>query len=496
MASVHQSEPGYPYFSRRDFLARVAAGTTLAPALFLTESQGQPAGAGTVLRVSRFKAAPDGRPREVLGYNGQLPGQVLRAREGDTLRVKVVNELGNVPTSVHWHGMHQPGTFRMDGVPVVSGPPIAPGAEFVYEFTATPIGTHWYHSHVGVQRGDGLFGALIVEERSPIATYDREEILIVNDWFQQTGDTLLADILKGTFMKMAGKMDMKKSGKMVMKAMGEMKDVGDVPFQSALINGKGRGPGDTNSPLAVVEVKKGETVRLRIINCSSTYAFRIQIDGHPLTVIATDGAPMRPVTVDNLVMANAERYDVLLKADRDGVHWIRVATLDGNESRAVLRYAGAPAAEPQATPVRWGERMLKPEQMRSRGPVELSDKVKEIDLHLGGSMMPYRWSINNQFYPKAAPIELAKDEWVRMVFRNPTGMDHPFHLHGHYFYVLGKPGALNLTDPVQKDSVNVPAKSELVILWQAKNPGRWFFHCHIEWHVETGMAREIQIKPY
>jgi FtsP/CotA-like multicopper oxidase with cupredoxin domain len=395
----------------------------------------------------------------------------------------------------------------MDGVPGLSGPPIAPGAEFVYEFTATPAGTHWYHSHVGVQRGDGLFGPLLVEEREPIATYDRQVILVLNDWFQQPGETLLADVLKGTFMKMPekmdgkmpgkmDKMDMKMPGKMDMKGGKEKMDVGDVPFQSALINGKGRAPGDTKSPLDVVEVKKGETVRLRLINASSTYAFRFQIDGHPLTVIATDGAPMQPVTVDNLVLANAERYDVLLKADLNGIHWIRVVTLDGNESRAVLRYARVPGVEPEATAVRWGERMLRPEQMRSRGPVQLPEKVKEIPLLLGGSMMPYRWSINDQFYPEAEPIELAGDEWVRMIFRNPTGMDHPFHLHGHYFYVLGKPDALNLTDPVLKDTVNVASKSDLVIQWQAKNPGRWFFHCHIEWHVETGMAREIQIKPY
>jgi FtsP/CotA-like multicopper oxidase with cupredoxin domain len=80
-------------------------------------------------------------------------------------------------------------------------------------------------------------------------------------------------------------------------------------------------------------------------------------------------------------------------------------------------------------------------------------------------MKPYRWSINKEFYPKAALINLAKDDWMRMVFRNPTGMDHPFHLHGHYFYVLGKPGALNLTNPVEKDTVNVPAKGDLVIQW-------------------------------
>jgi FtsP/CotA-like multicopper oxidase with cupredoxin domain len=500
MAFPTPPHPDPPSPSRRQFLSGIAAGGALAPALLLA-GRGQeplaiatgptPAGAGRpILRASRFTAAPDGYSREVMGYNGQLPGPLIRVKEGQTLRVRVVNRLGAVPTTTHWHGMHQPGTWRMDGVPDVSGPPIPAGGEFVYEFRATPPGTHWYHSHVGVQYGNGLSGPLVVEEREPIAAYDREEVLFLSDWFHRPAEVLLADVLKGAFMKMPGGMGRKDMG-----AKGPMRDVGDVPFRSALINGKGRVPGDDRGPLTVVEVRKGERVRLRLINGSSTYALRFQVDGHPLTVIATDGAPVRPVTVDNLVLAVGERFDVLLRADRGGAHWIRVATLDGNEGRAVLRYEGSPEAAPADTPPRWGGRALSPAQLRSPRPARLPDRPKEIPLTLVGSMRPYRWGINEQYYPKADPVELAEGEWVRMVFRNPTGMDHPFHLHGHYFYVLGQPGALNREDPPQKDTVSVPAGGGLVIQWQATNPGRWFFHCHVEWHLETGMARVIDIHP-
>src|SRR4029079_6064037 len=110
-----------------------------------------------------------------------------------------------------------------------------------------------------------------------------------------------------------------------------------VPFQSGLVNGKGRAKGEGKAPLTAVEVKKGETVRLRLINGSSTYALRFQVDGHPLTVIATDGQPMRPVTVDNLTLDIGERYDVLLKADQGGTHWVRAVTLAGDPILAVLR---------------------------------------------------------------------------------------------------------------------------------------------------------------
>jgi FtsP/CotA-like multicopper oxidase with cupredoxin domain len=484
--------------SRRQFLrwgARAAAGLTLAPALLVPAGCSTPAAVTAadpvthILRARRFRGAPDGREREVWGYDGQLPGPVIRAREGETLRVKVINELGT-PTTVHWHGMHQPGTWQMDGVADVSQAPIPAGAEFVYEYKATPAGTHWYHAHVGVQYGNGLFGPLVVDDPAPIAAYDREETLLINDWFWQPGEEELARLLKGGSGKMPG-MD-----RMPKKDMKAGPDLGDIPFQSGLINGKGRATPDSKSPLTEVRVEKGETVRLRLINGSSTYALRFQVDGHPLAVIASDGQPMKPVSVDNLVMDVGETYDVLLKADQEGARWIRAVTLAGNPILAVLRYAGAAPAEPEEGAVQWGPRALRPEDMRSRESVTLAAQPREISLTLGGSMMPYRWSINEQFYPDADPIDIQKDEPVRFVIRNPTRMSHPFHLHGHSFYVLGKPGALNRTDPVLKDTVSVPPQSDLVLQWVANNPGRWFWHCHIEWHMATGMARVVQIKPY
>ena len=362
------------------------------------------------LRAVKKQAAPDGRSREILCYNGELPGPVIRAKLGQKLRVRVKNEL-DVPTSVHWHGQHLPGAWQMDGVDGVSRPPIAPGEEFVYEFQATPAGTHWYHSHTGVQYGDGLFGPLIVEDEKPIGPYDREEILLINDWFVQSSEAILTGLTKSTggmagmkmqdksgddgadkmpgmkmpsadsAKKMPGKMPEEaaappeKAGAMDgmkmpgMKVGGDGKpDLGDVPFESALFNGRGRFGSDSAAPLAAIDVKPGETLRLRLINGSSTYALRFQIDGHPLTVIASDGAPLEPVYDNNLVNNVGERFDVLLRADKSGAAWIRAATLAGDEALAVLRYPDAPSGEPGATPVAWGERALRPEEMRARDP--------------------------------------------------------------------------------------------------------------------------------
>jgi FtsP/CotA-like multicopper oxidase with cupredoxin domain len=373
----------------------------------------------------------------------------------------------------------------MDGVDEVSRKPIPPGSTFVYELTATPAGTHWYHSHVGVQYGNGLIGPLVVDEVTPPATYDREEILLINDWFLRPAEEILAGLVHPN-------RDGARMPAMTMKGMGGKPDIGDVPFESALFNGLGRFAG-TRAPLTTLRVRAGETLRLRLINASSTYAFRFQIDGHPLTVIASDGSPVVPIRVDNLVFSPGERYDVLLGANQSGVAWIRAATLAGNEARAILHYADAAHEEPAASVVIWGKRSLTLDGLRSPERVTLKPNPRQVLLRLGGTMQPYAWNINGQEYPHAPPITAAQDEWLRFVLDNPTGMDHPFHLHGHYFYVLGAPDHLNLLNPPRKDTVNVPAGRQVVLLWKANNPGRWFFHCHIEWHVATGMARVVEI---
>src|SRR3954454_18165216 len=145
--------------SRRAFLvsgARIVAASGLA-ALPLRSTGGEAAigPSDHVLRAASFGASPDGRTREVWGYNGQLPGPLLRLKEGARARIRVENRLP-VPTSIHWHGFRQLGTPTMDGVEGVSREPIAPGESFVYDFVAEPAGTHWYHSHVGVQYANGL----------------------------------------------------------------------------------------------------------------------------------------------------------------------------------------------------------------------------------------------------------------------------------------------------------------------------------------------------
>jgi len=468
----------------------LGAGLMFVPSL-ITSCTSAPskeiASANQVFRASAFSGAPDGRTREIWGYNDQFPGPLVRATQGDMIRIKVENKLGTAPTTVHWHGMKQMGTWQMDGVANVSQKPFPSGTSFTYEFKAEPSGTHWYHSHEGVQYSDGLIGPIVIEEKINPYQYDREEVMLISDWFIEPSEEIYKSLLAGT-------MGDSSSAPMKMMPGKEKPDVGDVPFQSFLFNGRGRRPGQKSGPLSTFNLRKGERVRFRIINGSSTYAFRLQFDGHPVTVIQADGHAIAPTVVDNLIVNIGERFDVLLDAKGSGSSWVRAVTLDGNQGVALLSYKNS-KTEPELTPVRWGPRSFSLHDIRAPKPVDLgSKKPRVITLTATGTMKPYLWTVNGQAWPKADPIEVAKGETIRFHMKNTTNMTHPFHIHGHYFRILGIPGALNLKDPPLKDTFALPPQGEMIVQFDANNPGNWFFHCHIEWHLATGMARVINYK--
>ncbi|MDG2207025.1 MAG: multicopper oxidase family protein [Pirellulales bacterium] len=426
-----------------------------------------------------FDGRPDGRPKELWGYNGQFPGPEIRVREGDRIRVHVKNELP-VPTSIHWHGMKQRNNWQMDGVTPVSHAPIEPGASFTYEFVAEPAGTHWYHSHTGVQYSEGLYGPLIVEAKKNQYDYDREEVLMVGDWFVENGDDIFKNIKSGVYM------DAEKSGQGPAKP-----DYGDVPFESFVFNGKGRSPDGLEGEFNTFVVEKGETIRFRMINSSSTYALKLQIDGHPMTVIESDGHPVDPVTVDGITIDIGERFDVLVEANGSGTHAIRAATLGGKTGLALLQYKDSPVTKP-AEDVPLGSTIAGPALVAPQRVDVPATGERSVELKFSGSMKPYAWRINGKEFPDRPPVGVKKGEHIRFVMKNPTMMAHPFHLHGHYFRVLGRPGELNLKNPPLKDTITVPAKDDLVIQFDADNPGKWFFHCHIEWHLGIGMALVVE----
>jgi FtsP/CotA-like multicopper oxidase with cupredoxin domain len=416
-----------------------------------------------------------GRKVQTWAYNGEVPGAEIRATEGDTLRVKVNNRLP-ADTTVHWHGL--PIVNAMDGVPDVTQPPIKSGEEFVYEFVVPVAGSYMYHSHVGLQFDRGLYGPLIVDPKKEQLSYDREYTLTLDDWLDGVSGTP-EDALDQLVDTSGGMGEM-------MGSMDEEGVAGDLSYPLYLVNG--RVPDDPET----LKVRRGEKVRLRLVNPAADTAFRFAVAGHKLTVTHADGLPVEHTKGDAVRVGMGERYDVLVEADNPGV-WQVAAVPEGKSglARTILRYEESGESSPpsaEQVPKEIDGELLTYRNLRAAGRESFpsGDPDRTLDLTLSGGHGNYVWAIEGQVYPDADPIEVREGEWIRFNLQNRSMMTHPMHLHGHFFQVENGTGR----GPF-KDTVMVESHGDLSLDFVADNPGDWLFHCHSAYHMETGMARVV-----
>ncbi|XP_060069167.1 uncharacterized protein LOC132549267 [Ylistrum balloti] len=286
--------------------------------------------------------------RLVIVANGSLPGPAITVYEGQRLVVHVINQLYTDTLSIHWHGQPQKGTPWMDGVAFVTQCPILPGQKFTYDFVARPKGTYWYHSHVGTQRTKGLYGALIVRDRTDNMA---EHNLLVQGWNHLWSADMdqLKYITNGIY-------ENRKKRRNSFQLDGDM--FSTVLLTSVIINGRGRyysnftTEANNAAPLSVFRVQRGQTYRFRVINADILYPFRVSVDNHKITVVATDGYDVQPVSAESFIIQSGERYDFILAADQAvGNYWIRAQSLEIEPDRlhrahAILRYDNAKEIDP------------------------------------------------------------------------------------------------------------------------------------------------------
>jgi FtsP/CotA-like multicopper oxidase with cupredoxin domain len=441
-------------------------------------------------------------------YDGRLPGRELRVTAGDTLEAVLVNHLP-APTTAHWHGL----ALRndMDGVPGVTQRAIAPGAQFTYRFTVPHPGTYWLHPHTGVQQDRGLYAPLIVEDPKEPLRYDREWVVVLDDWLDgvdgSTPDAVLSELSAGMpsgthgghgsaghggsgsddttdmtnmpGMPGMGAMGTAKPGpsRMLMGAASRLLggDAGDVAYPYYLVNGR------TADDPQTFTAKPGERLRIRIINAGGDTAFRVVLGGHRMTVTHADGLPVAHTAADSLLLGMGERYDVLVTAG-DGAYPL-VALAEGKNAvaRAVLRTATGEAPEKDARPAELDRPPLTADRLRAAPSVALPARRPDttVPLRLTGGMARYDWGFNGERYDPARRIALRSGDRVRLSFRNETAMWHPVHLHGHAF-------ALPHGGP-RKDTAIVLPRQTLDVDFDADNPGLWMIHCHNVYHAESGM---------
>ncbi|MFZ1060627.1 MAG: multicopper oxidase family protein [Candidatus Rokuibacteriota bacterium] len=441
-------------------------------------------------REVRWELAP-GKVMKAMAYNGQIPGPELRLKEGEPVRIVLRNSLPE-PTTIHWHGVDVPNP--MDGVPGITQKPVQPGETFVYEFEARPAGTRWYHTHFQEHRqlDLGLYAPLIIEPAGPDPfPFDREYTLVLDDWATGTGRPL-PSTREGTAGGRGGMGGMMEG--MMGRGMGGMMGGGQHPAYDVMtINGKAY---PASQPLTV---RKGERVRLRLINASADRSHVLRLAGHRLHVTHTDGNPLlQAMEVDAVPIVPSERYDILLAADRPGAWFLYCAEPGhaGAGEQVLVLYEGheRDRAEPPAEGVA-GLTLWRYDLGRGREVLPPpSGQERTFDLTLSGGMMGSEvWTINDERYPHTEPLRMRKGDRARIRFRNMSMEAHPMHLHGQSFKVLAVNGQ-RLAAPIVKDSVDVEAHmGSVVIEFTAHNPGDWFLHCHKPMHMEGGMITLAKI---
>ena len=529
--------------SRRRFVSGLG-GLLAAAALPSSGRAGQPntvlTGTDFDLEVSSLEVSFTGVRRIATAVNGQVPGPQLRWREGDTITVRVKNRLA-VPTSLHWHGVLVPAD--MDGVPGLSFAGIPPGETFVYRFTVNQSGTYWYHSHSRFQEQVGLYGPIVIEprrgERHPA---DREHVILLSDWTDMDPEHLYRTLkLDSEYFNFGQRTAVDFIGSVrsqgLKSALGERRmwnqmrmnptDLADVSGATYTYLMNSSTPAGNWTGL----FKPGERVRLRVINGSSMSFFDVRVPGLKLQVIAADGQDIAPVSVDEFRIAAGEVYDVIVQPPEDRAYTLFAQSIDRSgyargtlaprpgmqaevprmDARTLLTMDDmgmgestgmGPMVDSVASDPRTdlddpgvglrdnGRRVLTYADLRTLdGPVDSRMPGREIVLHLTGHMERFVWSFDGRKFSESEPLHFNYGERLRLVLINDSMMNHPIHLHGMWGEVESPAGEVLF----RKHTINVQPAQRVSYRVSADAIGRWAYHCHLLYHMEAGMFREVHV---
>jgi len=469
---------------------RAVLKSTLALGVAATLSPLQTSRANTEPRLRTFgltpglaetRLLPDSAypPTRVWAYNGSVPAREIRVRQGERIRVELLNRLPQ-PTTVHWHGLRLPNA--MDGVPDLTQAPVAPGERFVYEYDARDAGTYWFHPHFnGIEQvARGLHGVLVVEEPNPPAV-DRELTWIVDDWRLEDNAQIADDF--------TSRHDRSHGGRL-----------GNLPT----VNGR------VSNRLAL---RPGERLRLRLVNVANARTFPLVLSGLPHWVIAVDGQPL-PEPVDAreglLQLAPGNRMDLIVDAQPEaGVQPALMMEPARGDPYTLVDISVD--GEPLAKGLAGTQVMSLPANVQT--PFVAADSVRHV-IDLGGGAMDPKlrrgevdvetvrarvgegryWTVSMSPAARAPgpEIEVARGTHVMMELHNDTMFPHPMHLHGHHFQLLDINGQAQQAG-IWRDTILVNPGDRTRIGFVAEAPGDWLMHCHILAHHATGMRWTVRV---
>ncbi|KAF5618091.1 L-ascorbate oxidase [Fusarium tjaetaba] len=493
--------------------------------------------------------SPNGVEKQVYLVNDEFPGPLIEARSGDRLVIHVHNGLQDEGVSLHWHGLRMKDQNNMDGAVGFTQCHIAPGRTFTYNFTigAEEHGTFWWHSHSDVQRADGLWGGLIVHSPDEAGVPPEDYLLMIGDWFHLNQTEVL-------------------------RWYADASSRGNEPVpDSLLVNGQGRFDCSMAIPARPVVCSQAqfsdlkplmmsggqEKVRLRVVNTGSVAGLSMRVDGAIIRPVRVDGGfAVKSEAAETVgILYPGERVDLEVewKESYAGNRWLTIYMDDEN-----LGYPNLALNPTQSFPVfssktkgSSNEPVPQPLeedaiQVLDSQNLKAATKVSDLPAKAEQTILLYAkveklahmdyapvGFINHTSWTPQTPPLLAQNRtswddnqlipFIGIADRKPKRVDiiinnlddgaHPFHLHGHSFYVLSSyrnpgrgswgsynpytaeapPNGLDLEFPVRKDTVSVPRRGHVVLALVADNPGIWALHCHMLVHMARGMAMGLHV---
>ncbi|MDJ0391011.1 multicopper oxidase domain-containing protein [Roseomonas sp. E05] len=506
--------------TRRGLLATASAASTFALGGG-ARVRAQPA-APIRLAAERRTLDINGKAATVFGLRQPDGSPGISLASGQRFLVELANQTSE-ETIVHWHGQTPP--VRQDGVADTGLEAlIPPGSRQAYDYAARP-GTHWMHSHHGLQEQILMAAPLVVRTAEDARADLQEVVVLLHDFTFRDPREILAGLTGAADAARAaqampggatsglpmgsGHMEGMPTGGHAMSGMsmgghaqapmaampggrstartGMVMDLNDIDYDAYLANDR------TLADPVVVRTERKGRVRLRLINGATSTAFWLDLGALEGTIVAVDGNPVRPLAARQFPIAQGQRVDVVLQMPSSGGAFPVLAQREGDRQRTGIILA-TPGARVEKVAEAAGQAVGAVDlslERRLQAMQPLAPRRADIvhRIALTGMMQPYRWGIDGRTWAHGQPLVVSQGWRVEVEMVNRSQMAHPMHLHGHHFQVL----ALNGT-PIagaMRDTVLVPVHGSVRVAFDADNPGRWLFHCHNLYHMATGMMTEL-----
>ena len=455
-----------------------------------------------------------GKEAVAIAVGDSIPAPTLYAELGDILEVTFHNKLDQ-ETSIHWHGVLLPP--EQDGVARLNTKPLKAKESLTFSYKVKHLGTFWYHAHTKLHEQKGVYGGIIFAKKGEDNLKEIGNVVVLSDWIDANPERVLKNLIRDE-LYYTTKRKISPSWKNVIK---HSKHNGSIIWQTRLKRSWQRKPPISTHLSDIgydaylangkqqykVSAKKGDMVKIRLINAGSASFFKLTYAGGPLTIIEADGNKVVPLKAEVLLMGIAETYDILVPVKDNKLYELRATAQGENKHSSILigniaqqDFVEAPNPPMHKVMLPKERELPKREMVNSvlnymddynylQAPQKTAynKDYRSLEFTLESQPDQYSWSINNKVLSEAKQIWVKKGEVVRLKFINNSAMQHPMHLHGHFFRVLNKHGEYS---PL-KHTVIVDSFSELEIELFANEEKDWFFHCHNLYHTKTGMSRVL-----